>query len=316
MGPRGVETLAAVTEEYKPPESSVSQKFPDYPQQFGPRITSIIKDSVTSHGDPSNFSVRLVSFVIGSRQLSDEFLDSEIAEVIKLECSNAYAAACLARKPSNGSMFLNTFDSFSSFAAVIVPVLSTNGSAVSQTSQRIHFFELILFKCAVSFMENSMSRMKKEDITNELIAIFKYVFPLCTNSELSDDVKISKLKPAIKILRTCFSKLGGGQRSHEMEMSCECLLSALISYALETSTSDVQSYDFKCKLLSHAIEWMTISRNCTLDFFKGDADFQPKTFESTHPYADNRMLPPPFFSSSRNNARTVCVTYFSFQLTL
>ncbi len=296
VGPRGVETLAAVTEEYRPPESSISQKFPDYPQDFGPRITSIIKDSVTLHDDPAVFSVWLVSFVIGFRLLSDEFLDSEIAEVIKLECSNAYAAACPARKPSNGSIFLNTFDSFSSFAAVLAPVLSTNGSAISQTSQKVHFFELILFKCAVSFLENLMSRMKKEDVTHELIAIFKYLFPLCANSELSDDVKIFKLKPAIKILRTCFSKLGGGQRSHEIELSCECLLSALISYVLENSTSGVRTYDFKCKLLSHAIEWMTIARNCTLDFFKEDADFQPKIFESTHPYADNRMSPPPSLS--------------------
>ena len=139
-----------------------------------------------------------------------------------------------------------------------------------------------------------MSRMKAGAISRELATVIKLTFVLCADRSVPDAIKSSKLKPMMKVLRTCFSKLGGGQRSQEVDLSRECILSALISFALEDSKSpDFRTYDSKIKLLSYANEWMAVARDCTLDIFKGDEEFQPKIFESTHPYDDNRIPPAP-----------------------
>ena len=297
VGPRGIETLATVTAEYRTSattQNASSQRFSDYPEDFGPQITSIVKESLSSHSDPASFAVLLVSFITASSVLSDDFLDTDIAEVLKFECSNVYVAACVAREPSTSSVFLSTFDIFLAHKRALASALSPETTSDSQMAQNVHLVELILFKCAVSFLESLIARMKKESVALELATVIRLTFVLCSDRSMSDDIKTSKLKPMMKVLRTCFSKLGSGQKSQEVELGRECLLAALTSFALENlKIADFQTYDSKIKLLSYANEWMAIARDCSLDIFKDDEAFQPKFFESTHPYADNRMSPPP-----------------------
>ena len=298
MGPQGVETAAAVAEDYmiSQPQISKSQLFPHYPQDFGHRIISIIKDSLMSHKDPAAFSVLVLSFIFASSILSEDDFDDQLLEVINLECSNAYATVCLGLKSPKNDIFLNTFDLFSSHARSLVELFSSPDMPDVQ-AKKFELFGPCLFKCAVFFSKSLMSQMKKDSIARELAAVMKFIFSLCTDRDVPDDVKIAKLRPAMKILRTYFATLANAPKSQEIEMSCDCLLAALTSFVQENSGCESRSNDFKFKLLSLANQWLTLARNCTLDFFKADEDFQPKVFESTHPYADNRM-PTPSLSTS------------------
>ena len=293
-GPRGTETRAAVMDHYGLAQNSSSQRFSDYPRDFALRITASISDIFKCCDDPTSFSILLVSFISGSGILSDDFVDPDTVEVLMLACTDAYVTACLGRKPSKSSIFLSLFDTFLSQARLSESVFST--PALTQV-QKCQFFEKSLFKFAVHFLDCLISQMKKESISDELSAVFKYIFSLCADHDLSDDIKTSKLKPAMKILRACLSKTGGGEGSQRLDLGCESLLSALVSFVRQNSISDVRSYDFKCKLLSCANEWMALARHCTLDLYQGDEEFQPQIFQSTHPYADNRKLFNPSLTS-------------------
>jgi hypothetical protein len=289
VGPSGVETRSAVMEHYGLAHNINSSRFSEFPPEFALRITSLIKESFAACHDPVNFSIIVVSFVSGCSILSDDCLDSDTVEILKLQCSDAYVAACLALKPSESSVFLNMFDAFLSQARSLLLLFSADAPIQVQKCQ---FLEKLLFKCAVDFLGSLMPQMKNDVISSEVANVFKFLFPLCANPDISDELKISKLKPAMKILRTCLIKSDAVQSSELLQLGCDCLLSALVSVARENSSNDVQSYEFKCALLSHANEWLVTARNFALDLFNGDEEFQPKVFQSTHPYADNRASHP------------------------
>ena len=277
-------------EHYGLSHSTATKKFSEYPQEFATRITALIKESFASCDDPLAFSVLAVSFISGSGILSHDHVDSDTAEVLKVECTDAYVSACAARSPSENSVFLKTFDAFASQARSLVPVFSTDSPIQAKKCQ---FFEKHLFRCAVDFLDSLMLRMKRDSILCELVTVIKFVFPLCANLDLCDEIKTSKLKPAMKILRTCLFKSEAAQSSQASERICNCLLSALVSHTRDNSDSNHESYDFKCTLLSHANQWMSIARTCALNLYNDDEEFQPKVFQSTHPYADNRKTPLP-----------------------
>jgi hypothetical protein len=118
------------------------------------------------------------------------------------------------------------------------------------------------------------------------------VLPLSSDRDATEGEKLSKLRPLMKILRSCCKKFGGGLKSQETEFLRDVLLSALVLHTGESASCLRQTHEFLRNLLSAAVTWTQIARDCTLDIFKGDPDFQPKVFESTHPYADNRTPPP------------------------